>query len=640
MGRSCLRCGRPYLYPPMTIELRCLGPLEMRVDGGPPPAELLWRKHQALLVYLARSPRGRAREHLMGLLWPDKDQDKARHSLNEALRVLRRSLGDALVTEGDVVRIEGSAVSTDLDPARPTEAGGPFLEGFAVPDAPEFEDWLARERERLRAGTLEQLSGAADRALAEGDLRAAREAAERALALDPRHEPALRALMRAYALDGVRQLALEAYERTRGLLERDLGAQPEPATVELARRLRAGEVVRIASPRPRPEQMPPLVGQGRRTLARLAALWGEAADGARVVLVRGDPGTGKTRLLDELAARARLEGAVVAHARALEGDDPRGLVTAWLRSGLATSELASATPAALAALAALDPDLGVRFRGARGATPLPLDDALAAVVAAVATERRVLLVLDDAHRAAPATVGSLERLVLRGAATPLVVALAAPLSGLVTPAPAPAPPASPALDRMSERIGRDLRGLEVRTEPLAEADVAEFAGWAVPAYAGPQRERLARRVMADTAGNPFLVAELMLALRAGLNVSPGEGPAWPAARRTLDDTLPSQLPPAVAAALRLRYRALGTPAQRVLAALAVLGGRTPAATLARAAEVPPGELGQALDQLEWERWIHGDAHGYGFVTRLAREVILTDMVTGGEQRRIRERARG
>ncbi|MBI2401574.1 MAG: AAA family ATPase [Gemmatimonadetes bacterium] len=618
----------------MTIELRCRGPLEVRVDGEPPPAELLWRKHLALLVYLARSPRGRAREHLMGLLWPEKDQDKARHSLNEALRVLRRAVGDALVTEGDVVRIEASAIATDLDAGDSSATAGPFLEGFAVPDAPEFEDWLARERERLRATSLEALSRSAEKALAQGDLRAARETAERALALDPQHEPALRALMRAYALDGVRQLALEAYERTRAALERDLGAQPEPATEELARRLRAGDVVRIRPPAPQPEQTPPLVGEGRRLLARLTALWDEAVAGPRIALVQGDPGTGKTRLLDELAARSRLDGAVVAYARALDGDGPRDLVAAWLGSGLAVPELASAAPAALAALAVLDPDLGVRFPGARGAAPLPLDDALTAAVGAIAAERPVLLVLDDAHRAEAATIGSLVRLVQRGGSASLLVALAAPRSGVAAPA-APA-----ALDFVSERIGRDLRGAELHTGLLAEPDVAEFAGWAMPAYSGSQRERLARRVMADTSGNPFLVAELMLALRAGLSVSPGDGAAWPAARRTLDDTLPSQLPPAVAAALRLRYRALSAPAQRLLAALAVLGGRTPATTLARAAEVPRGELERALDQLEWERWIQGDAHGYSFVTRLAREVVLTDMVTGGEQRRIRERAAG
>src|SRR3989454_11500520 len=56
----------------------------------------LWRKHLALLVYLARSPRRtRTREHLLGLLWADRDEKQARHSLSEALRVLRRRARDA-----------------------------------------------------------------------------------------------------------------------------------------------------------------------------------------------------------------------------------------------------------------------------------------------------------------------------------------------------------------------------------------------------------------------------------------------------------------------------------------------------------------------------------------------------------------
>jgi hypothetical protein len=96
----------------------------------------------------------------------------------------------------------------------------------------------------------------------------------------------------------------------------------------------------------------------------------------------------------------------------------------------------------------------------------------------------------------------------------------------------------------------------------------------------------------------------------------------------------------VAAALRLRYRALTPAAQRTLAGLAVLGGRTLAAVLAKAAEISRAEAEQALDELELERWIAGDAHGYAFVTRLARDVILTDMVTAGERRRLRERAGG
>ena len=71
------------------ITCRTLGPLAVTVDGAEPPAELLWRKHLALLLYLARSPRrSRSREHLIGLLWADKPETAARHSLREAVRVL------------------------------------------------------------------------------------------------------------------------------------------------------------------------------------------------------------------------------------------------------------------------------------------------------------------------------------------------------------------------------------------------------------------------------------------------------------------------------------------------------------------------------------------------------------------------
>nr|MBA3659475.1 hypothetical protein [Gemmatimonadales bacterium] len=88
---------RPALPPgePSVIDCRTLGPVEMSVEGHPAPPELLWRKHLALLVYLARSPRlAREREHLVGLLWGDRPEAAARHSLSEALRVIRRHAGE------------------------------------------------------------------------------------------------------------------------------------------------------------------------------------------------------------------------------------------------------------------------------------------------------------------------------------------------------------------------------------------------------------------------------------------------------------------------------------------------------------------------------------------------------------------
>src|SRR6185436_14022661 len=99
------------------ILCRTLGPVAIQVGGAPAPPELLWRKNLALLVYLARSPaRRRSREHVIGLLWGDKDETAARHSLREAIRVLRRCAGDAGVsTEGDQIGLLEGAVSLDTE---------------------------------------------------------------------------------------------------------------------------------------------------------------------------------------------------------------------------------------------------------------------------------------------------------------------------------------------------------------------------------------------------------------------------------------------------------------------------------------------------------------------------------------------
>ncbi|MCH7874209.1 MAG: winged helix-turn-helix domain-containing protein, partial [Gemmatimonadetes bacterium] len=94
------------------IVCRTLGPVEVTIESRAAPPELVWRRHLALLVYLARSPRRvRTRDHLIGLLWPDKEESAARHSLREAVRILRRTLGESAVdTTGQQVRLADEAV--------------------------------------------------------------------------------------------------------------------------------------------------------------------------------------------------------------------------------------------------------------------------------------------------------------------------------------------------------------------------------------------------------------------------------------------------------------------------------------------------------------------------------------------------
>ena len=188
------------------IEIRTLGPAAITIDGGAPPPELLWRKHLALLIYLARSPRGtRTRDHLLGLLWQERPGSAARHSLNEALRIIRRVVGDDdLTTTVDQVTLRPGAVNLDVDRF---ENGadlveGEFLEGLTIPGESNFEDWLGAERRLWRTRSVSALTGRAAELVAAGDHTAAVRAAERAARLDPESEPATRALMEALARSG------------------------------------------------------------------------------------------------------------------------------------------------------------------------------------------------------------------------------------------------------------------------------------------------------------------------------------------------------------------------------------------------------------------------------------------------------
>ena len=219
-----------------SLYCRVLGPVRVTVAGAEAPAELLWRKHVALLVYLARSPRkSRTREHLVGLLWSDRDERQARHSLSEALRVLRRALGDErLVADVDQVRLAPDAVALDCDRfaelcqrSEWTSAAGlvdgEFLEGLAIPEANDFENWLAAERALWRAQALEALVQGVAADLARGDAAAAARVGLRAVALDRTSEPAARAALRALTLAGDRAEALRVGDELARALHDMLG---------------------------------------------------------------------------------------------------------------------------------------------------------------------------------------------------------------------------------------------------------------------------------------------------------------------------------------------------------------------------------------------------------------------------------
>ncbi len=613
------------------ILCQTLGPPVVLLDDGSAPANLQWHKNLALLVYLARSPkRTRTRDHLCGLLWGDQPQEKAFRSLNTALSTLRTYARESIEADRMHIRLTDRVVALDVEQleafvssgdyeAAARLVAGLFLEGFSIPRASEFDVWLSAERTHWQRRSVEVLAGRSAKVLSGGDPGAAYDACRRAQQLDEHSDVAVRAGMRVLALSGDGGRALAEFAAFAARLKSDLGAEPDAETQALADRIRRGRG--WGPPKAPPaavtgsaSRRAPLVGRSA-ALGRLVATWATCRQGhVSVAIVEGDGGMGKTRLAEELADRARLDGAVILSVRAVQADqtDAWSGVLGIARAGLLDAPgIAAASPADLAALRGTAPREG-------------LGRALAGALHVIADEQPVVVVVDDAH-----WLDRESLLAVGGAARDLTKS---PVLLLCTTAPHAR---REELDELRAHIGRELRGTSLTLGPLGGDAVRSLARWTAPAYDEVQLERLTRRVIADSAGIPLLAVELLNAVAHGLDLMQVQG-VWPEPLRTLEQTLPEGLPDAITAAVRVNFHRLPVEAQTVLVAAAVLGDRQPAAVLGRASGVVSEALTVALDELEWQRWLAAEPRGYAFVARIVRDVVNRDMVVPGQRQRILE----
>jgi DNA-binding SARP family transcriptional activator len=146
----------------MSLRINVLGGLSAARAGAPPGGAAAQPRRLAVLAVLARAgERGVTREKLIALLWPDADEERGRKLLTQALYTLRRDLGgedpiagtkelrlDPAVIDCDLVEFEAARREGALERAA-TLYAGPFLDGFHLPSAPEFERWAERERAAL-----------------------------------------------------------------------------------------------------------------------------------------------------------------------------------------------------------------------------------------------------------------------------------------------------------------------------------------------------------------------------------------------------------------------------------------------------------------------------------------------------------
>jgi DNA-binding SARP family transcriptional activator len=570
---------------------------------------------RSLLAWLACHPGLHPRTRVASVFWPDVLETSARASLRTTLTTLRRELGEEaaahVVAGRERIGLEGTWV--DVREVERLAGEGRHAEALALCDgellADLDDDWVLEARQAFRARVAGLLAALGEEAAASGHLETAVAHARRRLELDPLSEDAARTLMRRLAGRGDRAAALAAFEAFRTALRRDLGLVPAAETRALAEELRAEPVEARVRPLPAAlvhAEHTPLVGR-REPLAGLRTAWHRASAGSTgVVVIIGEAGSGKTRLLAELAGEVRAEGAIVLAGRCLED----GLVafapfTEALRGYVGG---ASGLPEwVVTELARLLPELD-------GGTSPPegdpqdarhrLFEAVAAAIGHAARGAPVLLVVEDLHWADAATAQMLAHVIRTVAWAPLLVA-----GSLRDERPVLAD------------LRREARVETIALAGLSEAEVGELAAAWVDAPAG-----LAAALHGRTGGNPLFVEELVRHL---VETHSAETLAAAVGARpdALVEAARTAVPEGVRAVIEQRLARLPEPTGQAVKVAAVAGEDFTLGAVAAAMEAADDAVADGLEEAVGAGLVDeaGVPGRYRFAHALIREAVLATL---------------
>jgi DNA-binding SARP family transcriptional activator len=224
------------------------------------------RRRLALLALLAAAGlRGLSRDKVLAYLWSESSPDNARHALEQLLYAMRKQVSHPLIAGVDPVRLNPAVVTADITEfdraiAAGDHAGavalyrGPFLDGFYLAGAPDFERWVEQERARLEADHARALRKLAGEARDLGRQTVEIDLWRRIVSTDPLGERGIVGLVRALAEAGDRAGAVRYAREYEGRMRAELPGAPVPDVLALAGGLRSREERRSSGPMVRPAE--------------------------------------------------------------------------------------------------------------------------------------------------------------------------------------------------------------------------------------------------------------------------------------------------------------------------------------------------------------------------------------------------
>lgn len=630
------------------LNIRCLGGLEAR-RGDEAIEGFESRKVRALLAYLAcQRDRAFSREHLSALLWPEKDERLARRNLRQALYNLRTVLtldGDddgALFAPGSSIRLRtddqiwvdveafDAGVQAGLPPARisPHELAsavrlyrGDLLTDLSLAESSAFEDWLDTERERLRESMAAALRTLVEGYIKRGEYRLGLQYAQRLVALDPLSEEAHRYLIRLFALSGRRRRALDQYQELEQLLDEELGVEPLEETQGLYQEVLADRTpLALAGDEGEPiGPLVPLVGRTRE-LGAMSREWQKMRRGqARVVVVEGERGIGKTRLVRSFldAATSDIESTI------LMGRCVAGIPSCYqplsnaLQGVLDDAGIAESPPANIRRLVPLVPELA-ELRAPEVRRPTLGHDAIYSAVVELfellvrppgsegGRARPLVLFLDDLQHATEETYDLVAYVLACLADQPIWIVATAPAEA-----------------RIADSIAAAFTGqgavpapvVTVRLSRLDRGAIGEVAAWLT---GGDDTRSIADLLEENSGGLPFHIAELINFLWDQGRLEPTDDGRWRLVPLTPDD--PADLGD-LETMLEQRLARLPFSTRRLAALAAVISVGFEPELIRRTADEHPSVVDVGLE-IMLERWILRQNADRWSNSRRQRDIVM------------------
>ncbi len=527
-----------------SVRVNLLGGFRVEHIGAGQDVSAWPRRSAKTLVKLLAVQPGHAlhREQVIDVLWPKVDAESALNSFGKALHVARRALEPRLPCRHDsaylrladgMLALNTEHVLVDTDEfeqlaedalrCREIAAYEVALAAYGGELLPEdrYESWCSERRDALAELQIRLLLGMAE---AFEDRRSYGEAADRlrnVLQRDPTREAVHRHLMLLYARMGAPDQAVRQFHECQAVLRQELGLAPQPETIALCNEVLAKH---IRQQRARPDRIggqtdlrpssPAYAARGcpfvgRERVIRHMHGWLIRHDEAQpgMIVVSGEAGVGKTRLLEEFAIQASAQGAVtLCGGRGAHADQfacgPFAVALedyAANRPEAERTELARAYPA----LARFVPSLGA---GIPLSAPAPdlhdyyldLFPAIVQFLMDLAHTKPVLLVLGDLHEADAVGLDLIRYLAHLAVGTPLLMVGA--LRDLDIEAGA-------GLGQMIEAMTRERLWLRIDLQCLSRRATDQLVHAVLPG-AHVSDDTLAE-IYAQSRGNPLFVRELV-----------------------------------------------------------------------------------------------------------------------------------